>query len=143
MPVMCAIRPGRPEDYPAIHAFDPMGGDRAGEIAAGCMLVAVDEAADRPIGYVSWHPSGLLGRAYITFCAVDPSWRRRGVARRLIRAVAARFAGQRLFISTETDNVAMLSLFARDGWMPCGEVRGANASGLPEVYFYRDLPPLT
>mgnify|MGYP001279792609 CR=1 FL=1 len=134
------IRPAVAQDFPAIDAFDPMGGDRAAEIAAGCMLVAVDASNDRAIGYVSWHPSGLLGRAYITFCAVDPAWRRRGVARRLIDTVSVRFAGQRLFISTETDNTAMLSLFARDGWTPCGEIRGANASGLPEVYFYRDVP---
>jgi len=72
-------------------AFRPRGRDSAARIASECrrlpdlLLAAV--AGDRLVGAVIGSHDGRRG--WINRLAVDPAWRRRGVARRLVRRVEA------------------------------------------------------
>ncbi len=131
------IRPAVAGDLTAIDAFDPFAGDRAHEIAEGRMFVV--EVAGQVAGYLSWLPSGFVGRDYITFLCVEATYRRRGLAIMLIRAVEASIGSGRVFISTEEDNAATLALLARDGWTRAGAVAGVNTGERAEVFFYKDL----
>ena len=131
------IRAGTPDDFAAIDVFDPFGGDRRRELAAGEVLVS--EAEGRVVGYVTFTRAGFIGRPFVHFLAVAPAFRRRGIARGLLRAVAVRLGPCRLFISTEEGNATMLQLLEREGWTPAGCVRNVNADGSAECFFYREV----
>lgn len=131
------IRLAAPDDLAAIKTFNVFGGDRAREIAENRMLVM--EEAGQVVGYVSWLISGFVGHDFITYLCVAPSFRRRGIAVRLLRAVEARIGAGRLFVSTEEDNAVMLALLPREGWTLAGAVKGANTGDRAEVFFYKDL----
>jgi ribosomal protein S18 acetylase RimI-like enzyme len=132
------LRPATPADFAGIDAWDPMGGDREGEIAQNRCIIA--EIEDRPVGYLSFDPWGLLGKPYITFCAVRPSHQRQGIALALIEAAMQKFAGRRVFISTEEGNTPMRKLLEPRGWISCGVIHAVNDSGSPELFYYRDVP---
>lgn len=122
-------------DLAAIADFDRFGGDRAAEVAEARCLVADDDGA---VGYMAFRADGCVGQPFVTYLAIAPSHRRRGLARTLIAAVADRL-GPRLFISTETGNAAMLALLTADGWRAVGEIRAVNASGAAEVFFVKSF----
>jgi GNAT superfamily N-acetyltransferase len=133
------IRSAVLSDFAAIDAFDPFAGDRAREIAENRMLVVSEH--DEPTAYVSWLPAGFVGRDYVTFLCVREDRRRAGLAAELLRSVEARVGSGRLFISTEEDNGAMLTLLRRLGWTEAGAVKGANEGERAEIFFYKDLAP--
>jgi ribosomal protein S18 acetylase RimI-like enzyme len=85
---------------------------------------------------VSFRADGCVGHPFVTYLAIAPSHRRRGLARLLISAVAERL-GPRLFISTERGNRAMLALLSVEGWREVGEIRDVNRSGSAEVFFVK------
>ena len=130
------IRPGVADDVAAIDAFDPFAGDRREELAAGRVLVA--KVDGEVVGYATFSESGFIGRPFVHFLAVAASHRRRGVGTALLRAVAARVGGRRLFASTEQANAAMIRLLEREGWTPAGCVEGVNADGSAECFYYRE-----
>lgn len=101
------------------------------------MLVAEIEGV--PAGYLSWQPNGFIGRDFIAYLCVSERYRRQHVASALISRAVAIIGPGRVFISTETDNTAMLTLLERSGWIRAGAVEGVNASGQAEVFFYQDV----
>lgn len=135
---MAHIRLARPDDIDAVSAFDPFDHDRRSEAAEGRMLVA--EADGAIVGFVSWRPKGFVVCDFISYLAVRPASRRSGHASALLRAAAGRFAGARVFISTEVDNMRMLGLLEREGWTAAGTVDGANRDGTAEAFFFKDIP---
>jgi len=132
------IRPGVPSDVDAIDRFHPFAGDRREELAAGRVLVAED--AGRVVGYATFSAAGFIGRPFVHFLAVSPDHRRGGVATTLLRAVQEHLGAPRLFASTEEGNAAMIGLFKREGWSPAGCVKGVNADGSAESFYFRDIP---
>ena len=131
------IRVGLPNDFDQIERFDPFAGDRRAELAEGRVLVA--EVAGHVAGYATFSNPGFIGHPFLHFVAVEPRHRRRGIACSLLQAIARDFVTKRLFASTEEDNTAMLALFDREGWSSAGSVRGVNADGSAECFFYRDI----
>ena len=131
------IREGTPDDFAALDAFDPFGGDRREELAGGRVLVAED--GGRVAGYLTFSRAGFIGRPFVHFLAVAPEVRRRGIARGLLRAAAERVGPGRLFISTEEGNAPMLRLLEREGWTAAGCVRNVNDDGSAECFFYREV----
>lgn len=94
-------------------------------------------------GFISLARGGLLGRAYVQYLAVAAEQRRKGIAAKLLSELELVLSqleqSERLFISTENDNLAMQTLLAARGYQPAGEIRGANSSGQHELYYYKDL----
>lgn len=130
------IRPAKPVDLAAIDQFDEFSGARQSEIAEDRMLVFEAESAAK--AYISWHPSGFVGNPFITYLCIAPSHRRKGIANALIKQARAALPPERVFISTEEDNTAMLSLLKKQGWTMAGQVNGANSGEIAEVFFYAD-----
>jgi GNAT superfamily N-acetyltransferase len=128
---------GTLDDFAALDGFDPFAGDRREELSAGRVLVA--EVDGRVAGYATFSRAGFIGRPFVHLLAVAPEYRRRGIARSLLRAVERSVGRGRLFASTEEGNAAMLALLAGDGWTPAGCVRGANECGAAECFFYRGV----
>lgn len=134
---MSEVRRGRSEVFDQIDSFDPFGGDRREELASERVLVV--EERDEVVGYVTFSPAGFIGRPFVHFLAVAPSFQRRGLACELLEAVMRRLGSGRLFISTEADNQPMLRLLEREGWEVAGSVEGVNKDETPECFFYRDF----
>jgi ribosomal protein S18 acetylase RimI-like enzyme len=132
------IRPALPSDQDAIGAFDPFFGDRGREIVEGRMLVA--EVGGAVAGFCTFSVDGFIGRPFVHFLAVAPSYRRRGVALALLRDVTRRIAAGRIFISTESHNTTMHAVLARDGWTFAGAVAAVNFDESPEWFYFKNLP---
>jgi ribosomal protein S18 acetylase RimI-like enzyme len=134
------IRSGIPEDIPRIDAFDPFGGSREQEICEGRLHVFEQEGGVA-IAYISIAEYRLHGFPYVTFLLVHPDHQRRGIATKLLRHVEAMHEGQRLFVSTESDNPPMLALLEKESYERSGALSGLNDShsGAEEVFFYKDL----
>jgi GNAT superfamily N-acetyltransferase len=111
----------------------------AQSVAAGGCLVATHGAGYA--GFATWD-RGFFNRPFVRLLAVAPAFRRRGVARALLRAVeaAARPAGE-LFVSTEQINVPMQNLLSSLGYEPSGSIDHLNAPGNLELVFYKRLGP--
>ena len=135
---MMNIRLAQPDDIDAVDAFDPFAHDLDQEVTEVRMLVA--EVDGRIVGYASWKPKGFVGRDFISYLAVDPSSRRSGYGKALLRAASERFIGERVFVSTEVDNLRMLGLLEQEGWTAAGAVAGANRDGTAEAFFFKDIP---
>jgi ribosomal-protein-alanine N-acetyltransferase len=99
-------------------------------------------------------PAGFaLGRvntdeAELLTLAVDPTWRRHGLARSLVETIGAHAAAHgatRLFLEVAEDNAAARALYAAGGFVTVGRRRGYYARRLgPAVdalTMRRDLPP--
>jgi ribosomal protein S18 acetylase RimI-like enzyme len=131
------IRLGTLDDFAVIEAFDPFEGDRRIALSQGHCLVVV--VAGVVVGYCEFSPAGFIGRAFVHYLAIHPAHRRQGLALELLRAVETHIGAGRLFISTQDDNHAMLSLLPSNGWTAAGCVQGVNRGGEAECFFYRDL----
>ncbi len=100
------------------------------------MLVARDAA--RPLGYAVLE-YGFFGQGFVTLLMAAPDARRRGVGARLLTAVEAACATEKLFTSTNASNHPMQLLLRGAGWLPAGLLYGLD-EGDPEL-FYRSSGP--
>lgn len=97
---------------------------------AACFLVAEDEGG-AALGYIGCQT--VLDEGYIANVATAPANRRQGVARALVRALAAEAAARGLsFLTLEVraSNAPAIALYRGEGFAPAGARRG----------FYRDPP---
>lgn len=123
-------------DYHMIHSFDYFSGDREEDIQEA--RVFVHEHGGIVRGYLSMARSGLLGRPYVQYLAVDTNFHRNGVATTLLDYIEKHYCDQRLFISTESGNFPMQALLSKRHYVPAGEISGANLNETVELYYFKD-----
>jgi ribosomal protein S18 acetylase RimI-like enzyme len=104
-------------------------------IDAGECWVAVHDGV--VIGFVVLDRS-FYDQFFVSLLIVDPKWRRRGVATRLMRHAEAICPAEKLFTSTNESNVPMQRLceklgYARSGWIENLDERD------PEIVFFNRL----
>lgn len=131
------IRIGTTSDIEAVEEMSSFSGSRLSEIIE-CRLTVVDQDGVAA-GFVVESKKGLLGRPYIEYLAVSYLHRRKGLATALINAIESKHIGNRLFISTESDNTVMLNLLKRCGYVQSGKISNANMSGEDELYFFKQI----
>lgn len=132
------IRLGTFEDILVLDPFDPFGGSREEEVS-GKRLHVFQNDEGKPIAYISIAGYKFHEYPYVTFLLVHPEYQRRGIATKLLVHVEALHAGERIFISTESDNEEMLALLARQQYQHSGSLAGLNGNGPGEIFFFKDL----
>jgi len=133
------IRHAEIGDLPIIKSFDPFSGDRNEDVEEKRVFVYLDGGL--VCGYISMARGGLLGRPYIQYLAINGSFQRKGFGSKLLDYVEKTYRAERLFISTESENVGMQNLLAKRAYSSAGEISGANLNGTNELYFFKGPLP--
>jgi ribosomal protein S18 acetylase RimI-like enzyme len=107
-------------DYPAISRIQCRCPETAqwplGDYSGFPLLLALVE--NTPAGFCSWRQSAA-DEAEILNLAVDPGFRRRGVASALLSAVSAQARGT-IFLEVAEPNAPAIALYRKLGWEPAG-----------------------
>ncbi len=110
-----SVRPANEGDLPAIERLE---GDGGWEPASYLLYdVQVAEAAGEVIGFIASRTVGDEGE--VLNLVVDPAWRRRGVATRLLETVKA----PELFLEVRVSNSPARSLYSKLGFLEQGRRR--------------------
>ncbi len=118
------------------------GADIAALLASPGVFALI--ASDSPRGFILVR--AIAGEAEILTLAVDPSFRRRGLARALVEAAAGAalgLAAETLFLEVADDNPAAIALYAGGGFAEVGRRRGYYArpdgASIDALVMRRDL----
>lgn len=131
---MAGIRDATSNDVGAIVSFDIFAGDRSAEVERGQCFVALE--GEQVAGYIVFNHSFYL-KPFIQFLCVHPDFRRRGLANELLEYIEGICDGDRLFTSTESDNLPMLRLLSRRGYRVSGVIE--NIQERAEVVFCKEV----
>jgi [ribosomal protein S18]-alanine N-acetyltransferase len=123
------VRPALEKDFPAVTRIQERSPDAAqwplGDYAGFPLLVALMDSV--LAGFCSWRRNAP-GEAEILNLAVDPDFRRRGVASALLKAMGEE-AQAAVFLEVAEPNAAALALYNRHGWEPIGVRHGYYGNG--------------
>lgn len=128
------IREATLSDLGAIDSFDIFAGERSAEVERGECFVVVEE--QQVVGYIVYNHSFYL-MPFIQFLCVNPKFRRRGFASELLEYVEGICDDDKLFTSTESDNLPMLKLLNRRGYRISGVID--NIQEQVEVVFCKKV----
>jgi ribosomal-protein-alanine N-acetyltransferase len=125
-----AIRPAHERDYPAIARIQCRCPETAqwplGDYTGFPLLLALVE--NTPAGFCSWRQTAE-DEAEILNLAVDPGFRRRGVASALLSAVCENARGT-IFLEVAEPNAPAISLYQKLGWEEAGLRAGYYNHGI-------------
>ena len=128
------IREATLSDLEAINSFDIFAGERSAEVKRGESFVAVEQ--QQVVGYIVYNHSFYL-MPFIQFLCVNPKFRRRGFATELLEYVEGSCDGDKLFTSTESDNLPMLKLLNRREYRVSGVIE--NIQEQAEIVFCKKV----
>lgn len=128
------IRLAVPDDLREIDKFDVFAGKRIDEIKRNEIWVSVQDGTVS--GYITFNHSFYL-KPFIQFLNVRKEFRRKGIADRLINYIENNCTGKKIFISTETDNLAMIRLLEKRKYRIAGIIEELQEQG--EIVFCKDL----
>ena len=138
---MAEFRAAQAADVGGIVVIDPQG-PRREEIRAlvreRASLVAVERG--QIVGFLGIRPGHFYHRDFVDLLFVAPPWRRRGLARLLMRAALGHASTSRVFTSTNQSNAPMRELLRSEGWTASGVLSGLD-DGDPEHVFFHDAVP--
>jgi len=124
------VRRALESDYPAIARIQYHCPETAqwplGDYSGYPLLLAL--LADEPAGFCSWHQSAP-DEAEILNIAVDPAFRRRGVASALLTAVCQQARGT-VFLEVAEPNSPAIALYRKFGWEDAGLRAGYYDHGI-------------
>ncbi len=92
-----------------------------------------------PAGFLVW-TKDFYSHHFIDLVLVHPQMRRKGVAQELLKAVESICPGNKLFSSTNRNNIAMQKVFQGAGFIKSGIITHLD-KGNPELIFYKKVPP--
>jgi len=123
------VRAGTERDYPAIARIQQLCPEAAqwpvGDYSGYQMLLALFDSL--PAGFCAWRQTSPR-EAELLNLAVDPAWRRRGVASALLTALEKAAAGD-IFLEVAEPNGPAVALYTRLGWEQTGVRRGYYCRG--------------
>lgn len=134
-PTAMFVRPATPDDLAAIRAFDEwkvVDQERIG--ADECAVAGVDDGV---LAYGILDRS-FCNRRFVAILFVHPEHRSRGLGDALLRHFEASGPeGEKLWISTTIENLAMQRLLHRRGYELAGVIN--NLGRIPELFFFKSL----
>lgn len=136
------VRAARPEDLPTLRAFDEWDVVTEQRIAdAECWVAGFDDALPTPLAYGILDRS-FMNRRFVAILFVHPDHRSRGLGRALLRHFESLVTDEKLWISTNIENLAMQRILHDHGYVQAGVINGLGK--LPELFFVRqsDPPPI-
>ena len=114
------IRPALERDYPSVARIQYRCPETAqwplGDYSGYPLLLAA--IGDRPAGFCSWRQSAP-DEAEILNIAVDPEFRRRGVASALLTALCDQARGT-IYLEVAEPNLPAIALYRKHGWEYAG-----------------------
>ena len=131
------IRLATRDDLKAIDEFDIFLGNRMTEIERSELWVALEE--NLVIGYISFNEQ-FYTRPFVHYLNVRKEYRRSGAGRFLMLKFEELYRqSERLFTSTESNNLPMLLLLEKLGYKCCGVVDKIQEKS--EIIFCKELNP--
>jgi ribosomal-protein-alanine N-acetyltransferase len=118
------VRTATEPDYPAIARIQQASPEAAqwpvGDYSGFRVLLAtlLTEPGQAPVGFCAWRQSSPE-EAELLNLAVDPAWRRRGVASALLVALEHHAKGD-LFLEVAEPNQPAVALYEHHGWVRNG-----------------------
>jgi ribosomal-protein-alanine N-acetyltransferase len=123
------VRDGTERDYPAIARIQQLCPEAAqwpvGDYSGYRILIALADSL--PAGFCAWRQTSP-DEAEVLNLAVDPHWRRRGVASSLL-ATLEKLATGDIFLEVAEPNVPAIALYTRLGWEQTALRRGYYLKG--------------
>lgn len=129
-----SVRKADLNDFEAIDSFDIFAGERREDIERGECFVAVEN--EKIVGYIVFNHSFFL-MPFIQFLCVDPKFRQKGFAGKLLDYVEQKCADEKLFTSTESNNLTMLKVFSKRGYLVSGVIE--NIQEKSEIVFCKKM----
>jgi GNAT superfamily N-acetyltransferase len=122
------------EDFDAIDAFDRFGGDRILEINRQEIWIAI---LDNQVAGFATFDYSFYERPFLRYIIVNPEFRRKKVAEKLIVFIEQKCKNQKLFTSTEADNLPMISLLNKLKYRMVGIVHELQEVG--EIFYCKEI----
>ena len=126
------VRQAHPDELSALKTFDKWDTVSEACIRAGqCHVAGFDQ---RPVAF------GILDRSFFKRCFVatlfvHPDYRNRGLGSALLRHFESIVTGDKLWISTNVENLPMQRMLHKHGFELTGVVN--NLAPLPELVFFK------
>jgi len=138
------IRPPREGDAQACVQLAALvvGPDRAGPLIKTHLErhhLIVADVDDQVVGICAYR-TDWFQCTFVSLVVVEERYRRRGIARELVRSVEAVSATPRIFSSVDETNGPAIRMHGALGFTPSGHVDNLP-QGTRELIFYRRVPP--
>jgi ribosomal protein S18 acetylase RimI-like enzyme len=138
------IRPPREGDARACAELAALvvGPDRAGPLVKAHLErhhLIVADVDDEVVGLCTYR-TDWFQCTFVSLVVVEERYRRRGIARELMRSVEAVSSTPRIFSSVEETNGPAIRMHAALGFTPSGHIDNLP-QGTRELLFYRRVPP--
>lgn len=136
------VRLATATDLDAIFAVDPIAATDAHRRDWLARALSGESGRSARVAFVDRKPAGLavMGRffsnPFLDLIMVAPGFRRRGIASALLDDIEEAYRGRKLFVSTNSSNLAMQGVLSARGYVASGQVDNLDA-GDPELFFVR------
>jgi ribosomal-protein-alanine N-acetyltransferase len=132
-PASIVVRPALESDYPSIARIQQRCPEAAqwpvGDYSAFETLLALADSL--PAGFCAWRQTSPE-EAELLNLAVDPAWRRKGVAAALLNALIGVAHGD-IFLEVAEPNAAAIALYTASGWEPISLRRDYYQKGVNAI----------
>jgi len=127
------VRAATPDDLAAAQSFDEWDVVNEQRIADGECWVAGFENEILAYGILD---RSFMKRRFVAILFVHPEHRHRGLGRAMLRHFESLVADEKLWISTNIENLAMHRMLHDHGYVQAGVINGLGR--VPELYFYKE-----
>jgi ribosomal protein S18 acetylase RimI-like enzyme len=128
------IRQAVPDDFAEIDSFDVFAGDRKAEIQKSEVWVAILEG--NIAGYITFNHS-FYQKPFIQYLNVKAAYRKQGVGQALIESVEGRCGNEKLFTSTESNNLPMLRMLEKRKFKVVGVIEQLQEAA--EIVYCKEM----
>ena len=144
------LREYRPGDWQAMHALDLVCFEPVFQFSRGAMhrfaeapgaIVVLAEATAELVGFCVVNMEEQTG--YVVTLDVAPTWRRRGLARRLMAEAETRLraaGGTGMALHVSTANTAAMQFYESIGYGRVGMAEGFYGRGLDALVYRKKIP---